>query len=87
LAEAPVGVARVLVVQADRDEVVPPAHGRALYDRARDPKRLHVIPGADHRLSDTDHRREALAVSRRWLLAHLPLAVAAARTAPTGRSR
>jgi uncharacterized protein len=86
-AEAPAGVARVLVVQADRDEVVPPAHGRALFDRARDPKRLHVIAGADHRLSDTDHRREALAVSQRWLLAHLPLAVSAARTAPTGRSR
>jgi len=86
-AEAPAGVARVLVVQADRDEVVPPAHGRALFDRARDPKRLHVIAGADHRLSDADHRREALEVSRRWLLAHLPLAIPAARTASTGRTR
>jgi uncharacterized protein len=86
-AEAPAGVARVLVVQADRDEVVPPAHGRALFARARDPKRLHVITGADHRLSDADHRREALEVSRRWLLAHLPLAIPAARTAPTGRTR
>ncbi len=72
LAEAPAGVARVLVIQADRDEVVPPSHGRALFDRARDPRRLHVIAGADHRLSDPDHRREAIAVSRRWLSAHLP---------------
>ena len=86
-AEAPAGVARVLVVQADRDEMVPPAHGRALFDRARDPKRLHVIAGADHRLSEAGHRGDALEVSRRWLLAHLPLAVPAARIAPTGRTR
>jgi alpha-beta hydrolase superfamily lysophospholipase len=69
---APAGVAGVLVVQADRDEVVPPAHGRALYERAREPRRLHAIAGADHRLSEMEHRREALDESRRWLLAHLP---------------
>jgi uncharacterized protein len=86
-AEAPVGVARVLVIQADRDEVVPPAHGRALFDRARDPRRLHVIAGADHRLTEPAHRREAVEESRRWLLAHLPHAAPAGRIAPTGRIR
>jgi dipeptidyl aminopeptidase/acylaminoacyl peptidase len=86
-AEAPAGVARVLVIQADRDEVVPPAHGRALFARARDPRRLHVIAGADHRLSEPAHRREALEESRRWLLAHLPHAAPAGRPAPTGRTR
>jgi fermentation-respiration switch protein FrsA (DUF1100 family) len=86
-AEAPAGVARVLVIQADRDEVVPPAHGRALFDRARDPKRLHVIAGADHRLTEPAHRREAVEESRRWLLAHLPHAAPAGRPAPTGRIR
>ena len=80
-AEAPAGLSRVLVVQADRDEVVPPAHGHALFARAREPRRLHVIAGADHRLSDADHRREALEESRRWLLAHL------AHPDPTGRTR
>jgi hypothetical protein len=86
-AEAPAGVARVLVIQADRDEVVPPGHGRALFDRARDPKRLHVIAGADHRLTEASHRLEAIEESRRWLLAHLPLAAPAGRTASTGRLR
>jgi dipeptidyl aminopeptidase/acylaminoacyl peptidase len=86
-AEAPAGVARVLVIQADRDEVVPPAHGRALFDRARDPRRLHVIAGADHRLTEPAHRREAVEESRRWLLAHLPLAAPAGRPVPTGRIR
>jgi pimeloyl-ACP methyl ester carboxylesterase len=76
--EAPAGVARVLVIQADRDEVVPPAHGRRLFERAAEPRALHVIAGADHRLSDPDHRREALEQSRRFLLHHL----ASQRTAP-----
>jgi fermentation-respiration switch protein FrsA (DUF1100 family) len=76
--EAPAGVARVLVIQADRDEVVPPAHGRRLFERAAEPRALHVIAGADHRLSDPDHRREALEQSRRFMLHHL----ASQRTAP-----
>jgi len=77
-AEAPAGVTRVLVIQADRDEVVLPAHGWRLFERAAEPCALHVIAGADHRLSDPDHRREALEQSRRFLLHHL----ASQRTAP-----
>ena len=85
LAEAPAGVARVLVIQADRDEVVPAAHGRMLLDRAREPKRLHVIAGADHRLTEPAHRRDAVEESLRWLRAHLPHAAPAGQTVPTGR--
>jgi hypothetical protein len=86
-ADAPPGVARLLVIQAECDEVVPPAHGRVLFDRARDPKRLHVIAGADHRLTEPTHRREAVEESRRWLLAHLPQTAPAGRTSATGRTR
>ena len=78
-AEVPAGIPRVLVIQADRDDVVPPGHGRILFERARDPRRLHVIAGADHRLSDMGHRLEALAESRRWLITHLSRT---ARTSP-----
>jgi hypothetical protein len=70
-AEAPAGVARVLVIQADRDDVVPLAHGRLLFERAAEPRALHVIAGADHRLTDPGHRAEALDRSRRWLTQHL----------------
>jgi dipeptidyl aminopeptidase/acylaminoacyl peptidase len=37
-----------------------------------------VIAGADHRLTDPDHRREALERSREWLHHHL----ASQRTSP-----
>lgn len=70
-ASTPTGVPRHLVVQSDNDDVVPPEHGRALYARAAEPKALVRIAGADHRISDPDHRRQALVASREWLLESL----------------
>jgi dipeptidyl aminopeptidase/acylaminoacyl peptidase len=66
-AQAPRGVRHVLVIQGEADEVVPPRHGQLLYDRAGEPRGLHRLPGADHRLSETSHRLQALALSRDWL--------------------
>jgi fermentation-respiration switch protein FrsA (DUF1100 family) len=37
-----------LIVVAERDEVVPPSHGRRLYENARGARELFVIPGAHH---------------------------------------
>ncbi len=71
VADTPQGVAFSLTIQAERDEVVSPSHGQILFDRAADPKELHVLEGADHRLSDMTHRREAVALSLRWLTRYL----------------
>jgi hypothetical protein len=38
----------LLVMQGDRDEVIPPALGRRLFDTAPEPKRYYAIPGAGH---------------------------------------
>lgn len=70
-AEAPAGVSHVLVVQGVADEVVPPAHGQALYDRAGEPRDLHWIQGADHRLTDLRHRIDAVERSRGWMTQYL----------------
>ena len=40
--------APLLVIHGERDEIVPAAHGRALYEAAPEPKRLLVVPGAGH---------------------------------------
>jgi fermentation-respiration switch protein FrsA (DUF1100 family) len=37
-----------LFLVAERDEIVPPSHGRRLFELARDPKEIFVIPGAGH---------------------------------------
>ena len=38
----------LLVLHGDRDPVVPMHHGQRLYDAARDPKQIWIVPGAGH---------------------------------------
>ena len=40
--------APLLVLHGDRDDVVPLAHGEALFAAAREPKQLHVFRGLGH---------------------------------------
>ena len=65
-AETPAGIDRHLVIQSGADETVSVDHGLALHARAREPRELVVIPGADHRITDPDHRRNAVALSLAW---------------------
>ncbi|MBI4246389.1 MAG: alpha/beta hydrolase [Candidatus Rokubacteria bacterium] len=65
-AEAPPGVRRHLVIQAEADDVVPPEHGRALHARAAEPRALVAIAGGDHRLTEPRHRTDATARSLEW---------------------
>jgi len=39
---------RVAVVVAERDSIIPPALGRRLFASLAEPKRLWVVPAADH---------------------------------------
>ena len=38
----------VLVIHGDRDEIVPVELGRQVFEAARPPKWLYIVPGADH---------------------------------------
>ena len=38
----------LLIIHGDRDPIVPSHHGQRLYDLAREPKQLWVIPGGGH---------------------------------------
>jgi len=38
----------LLIIHGDRDPIVPPHHGQRLFDLAREPKQLWVIPGGRH---------------------------------------
>jgi pimeloyl-ACP methyl ester carboxylesterase len=40
--------APLLVLHGDRDDIVPLSQGRALFDAATEPKRMHVFPGLGH---------------------------------------
>jgi fermentation-respiration switch protein FrsA (DUF1100 family) len=65
-ADAPQGILWTLTIQGDRDEVVPPEHGNILYRLAAEPRRLVILEGADHRLSEMSHRMRAVAESLSW---------------------
>ncbi len=70
-AESPRGVPRHLVIQAEADEIVPVEHGSVLHARAGEPCDFVIVPGADHRLTDMAHRRDAVARSLDWFRRHL----------------
>ena len=38
----------VLVAHGDHDDIIPVEQGRALYEAAREPKRLLIVPRAGH---------------------------------------
>jgi fermentation-respiration switch protein FrsA (DUF1100 family) len=38
----------LLILHGDRDTIVPMHHGQRLYDAAREPKQLWIVPGAGH---------------------------------------
>ena len=40
--------APLLVLHGERDAIVPAAHGRAIFEAAPGPKRMHVFPGVGH---------------------------------------
>jgi fermentation-respiration switch protein FrsA (DUF1100 family) len=63
---SPSGVARHLVVHGEADLVVPLDHGTVLHSRAAEPCDIVIVPGADHRLTEPAHRRQAVDVSLEW---------------------
>lgn len=56
-----------LILQGSADETVPLEHAYRLYERAKEPKELVVIPGSGHRLR---HDAKAMDTALKWLDAH-----------------
>jgi uncharacterized protein len=64
-------VSHALVVHGDADKVVPCHEGKRIYERLRQPKRLEVIEGADHILSNPVHRERAISLALEWFGTYL----------------
>jgi alpha/beta superfamily hydrolase len=56
----------LLVIHGDADELVPLEHAQSLYQKAREPKELKIIPGARHRMRV---EKEAMDFVLDWLKA------------------
>lgn len=64
-------VRHCLVIHGDMDELVPLTHASLIYENVGEPKRLEVINGADHRLTNPDHRERAYRFTAAWFNGHL----------------
>lgn len=61
----------VLILHGDADEVVPVAEARELYACLTNSKRLSILPGTDHRLSDPALMGRAITEALDWLMEHV----------------
>ncbi len=65
------GVSNCLVIHGEKDELVPVDQALGIFYNLAISKELHVIGGADHRLTDPTHRQRAIALSLDWFKNHL----------------
>jgi pimeloyl-ACP methyl ester carboxylesterase len=61
-----------LIVQGDRDECVPLHQSRRLHDALAGPKRLDLLPGADHQFTRGEDFHQMTTSISDWLVTHLP---------------
>lgn len=66
-------VRRCLVIHGSEDETVPVEHARTIYESLAEPKRLEIIPGADHRFTDEKHREKAYRLTVEWFKKYLQI--------------
>ena len=60
------------IVQGERDECVPLHQSRRLYEAIRGPKRMDLLPDADHQFTrEKDFHQMTVSISE-WLCTHLP---------------
>ncbi len=60
-----------LIIHGDRDQTVPVDEAYELYEQLASPKKLCILEGADHRLSEPLSMKQALQESKDWLVRYL----------------
>jgi dipeptidyl aminopeptidase/acylaminoacyl peptidase len=64
-------VCHCLVIHGEEDELVPMDQALGIFYNLGVPKELHVVGGADHRLTDPAHRQRAIELSVSWFKKYL----------------
>jgi dipeptidyl aminopeptidase/acylaminoacyl peptidase len=64
-------VSNCLVIHGEEDELVPMDQALGIFYNLGVPKEIHVIGGADHRLTDPVHRQRAIELSVDWFKKYL----------------
>lgn len=61
----------IQIIHGSRDEIVPVSHADRLCSRDNHLNQCVIIPGADHTISNPQHRKKALGECCVWFLQHL----------------
>jgi len=64
-------VSNCMVIHGEKDELVPVDQAWEIFDGLGAPKEIHIIEGADHRLTDPAHRSRAMELSVQWFKKYL----------------
>ncbi len=54
------GLQNCFVLHGQNDELVPVAHGLKIYQNLAEPKKFDILAGADHCISNQEHRQQAI---------------------------
>jgi dipeptidyl aminopeptidase/acylaminoacyl peptidase len=64
-------VSTCLVIHGEKDELVPVEQAMEIFYPISLPKEIHIIGGADHRLTDPEHRQRAIDLTVDWFKKYL----------------
>jgi dipeptidyl aminopeptidase/acylaminoacyl peptidase len=64
-------VSNCMVIHGEKDELVPVDQAWEIFDNVGAPKEIHILEGADHRLTDPAHRSHAMELSVAWFKKYL----------------
>ena len=64
-------VEHCMVIHGDQDETVPVDQAWEIFHSLGAPKEIHVIEGADHRLTEPTHRQRAIDLTLDWFRGYL----------------
>jgi hypothetical protein len=64
-------VSNCMVIHGEKDELVPVDQAYEIFHSLGAPKEIHIIEGADHRLTDPKHRQRAMELTTEWFKKYL----------------
>ncbi|MFB3884428.1 MAG: alpha/beta hydrolase [Thermodesulfobacteriota bacterium] len=59
-------VSNCMVIHGEEDELVPVDQAWEIFHSVTEPKEIHILEGADHRLTDPKHRQRAMELTAEW---------------------
>jgi fermentation-respiration switch protein FrsA (DUF1100 family) len=64
-------VSNCMVIHGEEDELVPVGQAWEIFHSLSEPKEIHILEGADHRLTEPTHRHRAMELTTEWFKKYL----------------